>query len=200
MESIVLYLIRHGVTNFNEEGRVQGESDSCLTETGQRDVLKVCEKLKDNAIDKNSYKLISSPLLRTVESSAIISNCFGLDIVEDNRLVELKRGVIEGKTKDEFSENDLEYINVFKKNPWSERVPGGESFTDLKIRIDEFLERIRKSSSNLIIVSHGFVIRMIVFLLNTEGLKYDAIKAPHNRVYRITLKEGITNNIEVIDV
>ena len=152
MESIVLYLIRHGVTNFNEEGRVQGESDSYLTEKGQRDVLKVCEKLKDNAIDKNSYKLISSPLLRTVESSTIISNCFGLDIVEDNRLVELKRGVIEGKTKNEFSENDLENINAFKKNPWSERVPGGESFTDLKIRIDDFLEGIRKSSSNLIML------------------------------------------------
>jgi len=180
-----IYLIRHGITKYNVENRIQGELDSHLTEDGKKYSEKVGRYIQKESSIKD-FLFYTSPLIRCLETSQIIADKIGLAYDTDNSIVELKRGILEGKIKNELNSTEQKAYSAFKKDMWNYRVKGGESLKDLQIRLIPFVQKIKATNRGSIIVSHGFTLRMLVLLLcNKDSEYYDKIHFPHNTVTTI---------------
>ena len=79
-----IFITRHGQTEWNALGRLQGRKDIELNEVGKEQALTTGEKIKDEKIDI----IITSPLKRARETAEIINKQFNVEIVEDDRLME----------------------------------------------------------------------------------------------------------------
>lgn len=86
----MIYIVRHGQTDWNVEGKYQGRIDIELNVNGINQAKQISEKLKDIKFDK----IFSSPLKRALQTAIIIS---GGDIIIDDRLIERSNGELEGK-------------------------------------------------------------------------------------------------------
>lgn len=165
----MIYLTRHGQTEWNIRKILQGKNDSPLTEKGIADLYEIREKIKD--ID--FLEIYSSPLKRAVETAKIL-NVHNKEIILDPDLEEMGYGPWEGAPRarlyEEYGEN---FDNYFNRPELYKPVPGGESFEKLFIRVDRALERLKKSSKegNILVISHGVVIRMIYLILDGGGIE-----------------------------
>jgi 2,3-bisphosphoglycerate-dependent phosphoglycerate mutase len=80
-----LWLIRHGLTDWNLEGRYQGQSDIPLNAEGLAQARRLAERLKGTSIEA----LFSSDLLRAYQTAKILGECLGLPVQADPRLREI---------------------------------------------------------------------------------------------------------------
>lgn len=100
-----IYLLRHGETEFNTQGRYQGELDSPLTEVGVQQVQQNAQMLKSLIGNPDEWKIVSSPLGRAMQSTAIICETIGYDVKKvekDERLTEVAVGQWAGLTTKEI--------------------------------------------------------------------------------------------------
>ena len=141
----MIYIIRHGQTNYNLDKRITGRIDIPLNENGIKEALLVKEKLKDIHFD---YVFVS-PLIRTIETAKIITDA---DIIIDNRLIERSNGELEGKLKDDVYNVDFNLMNS--------SLYGIESVMDVRKRVKSFLDeiKIKYPKKDILIVTHGGVI------------------------------------------
>lgn len=141
----MIYFVRHGQTEWNEIGRIQGHIDIELNGEGKEQARVVKEKLKDVTFDK----VFSSPLKRAKATAEIIC---GQEIIIDDRLIERCNGELEGKLKNE--------IDVFPdfNNPNDTRF-GIEPLNAFKKRINSFLDEVVKKykGKNILVVTHAGV-------------------------------------------
>jgi len=91
----MIYIVRHGQTNWNLEKRNQGRKDIELNEKGILQAKETAEKLKGKTFDI----VYSSPLKRAMQTAKIITN---QEIIEDSRIIERSNGELEGKLKSEY--------------------------------------------------------------------------------------------------
>ena len=142
----MIYIVRHGQTNYNLEKRITGRIDISLNSQGIKDALKAKEELKDISFD---YVFVS-PLKRTIETAKIITNN---NLIIDERLIERSNGELEGKKKDEIPQNvDFNLLN--------ESNYGLEPVIEVRKRVNSFLNDIKEKypKKNILIVTHGGVI------------------------------------------
>ena len=90
-------LVRHGETDFNKEGKIQGLSNNLLNDTGRRQ----CRDLRMRLSDKHFDYCYMSPLVRTVETAMILIGD-RVEMIPDKRLIERDMGELEGKSRDEY--------------------------------------------------------------------------------------------------
>ena len=98
-----VYLVRHGETQWNAERRIQGHSDSPLTEKGEQQAWQVAERAKALGITH----IIASDLGRTRRTAEIIAELCGCDITLDSRLRELDMGVLEKRNLETLTEEEV---------------------------------------------------------------------------------------------
>jgi probable phosphoglycerate mutase len=152
-----ILLIRHGETEWNREGRVQGyHADSPLTETGREQVRALAERLAREGIDA----LHSSDAGRTRDTADPIGMATRLPVVHDKALRERNYGVFEGRT---FAEVEREFpaeYERFRTRDSGYVPPGGESATQFRDRVMAALERIaaEASGTRVAVVTHGGVL------------------------------------------
>ena len=141
----MIYIVRHGQTDWNLEGRYQGRIDIELNNKGEEQAKKISEKLKNVKFDK----VISSPLKRAYKTAQIICD---KEIETDKRLIERCNGKLEGKLKSEIT-FDINFNDTLENNM------GIESITDFRLRINNFFEDIikRYKGKNVLIVTHAGV-------------------------------------------
>ena len=138
----MLYLVRHGRTLVNAENRLQGRIDHSLDEVGRRQSIEIARALK------NIDRVISSPLLRAMETAA----AFNRKIEIEPRFIELDYGDFDGVLQSDISEE------VWKN--WRADVnyclPKGESLAELDRRVRQALNEIIVESrdQNIVVVSH----------------------------------------------
>jgi len=139
----MIYLVRHGQTDWNLEGRNQGRTDIELNQSGINEAKTLALKLKNVNFDI----VYSSPLKRAYKTAQIIYNG---EIIKDSRLIERFNGELEGKTKSndliDFADpNDIRY--------------GVEPLNDFRKRITEFWKEITKKylDKNVLVVTHAGV-------------------------------------------
>ncbi|MBQ8845485.1 MAG: histidine phosphatase family protein [Clostridia bacterium] len=141
----MIYFVRHGQTDWNKIGRMQGHIDIELNEEGRMQAQIIKDKLNDIKFDK----VFSSPLKRAKETAQIICD---QDLIIDNRLIERFNGELEGKLKDE--------IKVFPdfNDPTDTRF-GIEPLDSFKERINNFLDELIKkyNKQNILVVTHAGV-------------------------------------------
>ncbi|MCB1177347.1 MAG: histidine phosphatase family protein [Leptospiraceae bacterium] len=146
-----IYLVRHGETEFNLEGKIQGGGlDSPLTEKGKEQAKKLADHLKDSGFSVN--RIYASPLGRAMETARILNEALNLEINEEPLLKEINCGNFEGKL---ISSIDSEKLRKLRVDP-EEKYPGGENVIDVKHRAEQFLNKIRSDKKDsVLIVSHG---------------------------------------------
>ena len=171
------YIFRHGETEFNKEGILQGkEIDSSLNENG----LKQAEKISKFLLNKNIKTIFSSPLKRAKQTAEIVANDLKVNIILNNSLSEIAYGEASGKKKQDLEKLFGEGIN----EKWSSDDPtldnikflNGESKIEVRERVFNFINDLIKSTNDdvLCLSSHGFVIKQLIILAkenNHKGLK-----------------------------
>lgn len=144
-----LYVVRHGQTDWNVQGKLQGSTDIELNQTGIKQAIQTSELLKNVKFDI----IYSSPLKRAVDTARLINNCHDVNIITDKRIAERGFGNLEG-TKGVL-EDITEYLD-YEKNLNTHNV---EPIQDVFNRIHSFLSDIcnnyRNSNANILVVTHG---------------------------------------------
>ena len=162
-----LYVIRHGETSANEEGRLQGWSDDPLNPNGIRLAEQTGRALKGLRFDK----AFSSPLSRALDTVKIVLRESGngsLDVRVDERLKEINAGIYERRTiRGENREVDPDFCRGFFTNPFLVGgFPGGESVRAVMDRTQGFLREIcRDEEANILVSTHGFALRAMLNFL-----------------------------------
>lgn len=147
-----LYCVRHGQTVFNAEGRIQGQSDSGLSELGRRQSLAAAEALQGRAIEA----IFSSPLERARQTAEAIAAALELPVETDPRLMEINAGILQNQLRAELDRLYPDVMAHWHSGDPDYRFPGGESRRDLMLRGGEAFRSIRASGHRqVVVVAHG---------------------------------------------
>lgn len=156
----MIYLVRHGETDWNLERIMQGKTDVKLNKSGRQQAHLIAKTLKNTHFDA----LYTSPLIRTFETAEAINKFHHMPIVKDVDLQERNFGILEGKTYDEV--NRFHPALIFSQiwNYPNFRPPEGESANDVLKRAKRFTNKIRQDHQGqvIIVVTHGDVLRSII--------------------------------------
>lgn len=155
-----IILVRHGETHWNRQKRIQGHGDSPLTLKGIEQAKAYGRTIKELIGGGAGWRLISSPLPRCVQTSAILSEEAGLDFATielENRLKEISTGHWSGRLKAEMPPGDLTGEG---RNSWFFRCPGGEAYDHFAARLAAWLAE-RQSGEKMVVVSHGVAGRVL---------------------------------------
>jgi probable phosphoglycerate mutase len=187
---MLLYVIRHGQTDYNREERLQGARDIPLNDTGRGQATGnglALAKLTSLELPLDEFDWVASPLGRTRETMERVRTAAGLDPLAyrtDPLLVELSFGDWEGQTLVEVEAHSPQLIEQRNKGKWQFRPPGdrAESYAMLAERTDRFLSKIDRPT---ICVAHGGVIRTLFNRIGKiAGDDAAVIDIPQDRVLR----------------
>lgn len=174
-----LALVRHGATEWNENGLVQGHSDVPLSERGRADVARW--RLPPALA---GFALVSSPLVRAVETARLIA---GEPEIEP-RLIEMSWGAWEGRTLPDLRAELGDLMAAWEAKGLDFRAPGGESPSDVQHRLEPWLaERARRRRATLAICHKG-VIRALYALAvgwDMTDKPPDKLREPSAQLFRI---------------
>lgn len=160
-----LFLVRHGETAWNREGRLQGGQDIPLNALGRLQAEEAGNRLRALAPDPAGLDYVSSPMQRARDTMTILRRELGLppDAFRiDERLRELTFGAWEGFTWREIRKSERELAQARERDKWGFVPPGGESYRMLAERIRPVLEGLAPDS---VVVSHGGVARAVLALI-----------------------------------
>ena len=184
-----LYILRHGETEWNAEGRMQGALNSPLTQAGKQQARRQAEILQ--AIDLNGFQSLSSPQGRAFETAAIALTGTAAFVRTEDRLREIEVGEWSGKVRStlaapgEFADTPDGALELY------ERAPGGEGFAALEARCKSFLADLNGPA---VLVTHGITSRMLratVLGLGIRGLA----EMPGGQGVVYHLKDGIQKRL-----
>ena len=155
-----VYLVRHGETVWNAERRIQGQSDSPLTEKGEQQAWQVGERVKHLGITH----IIASDLGRTRRTAEIIADACGCSVTLDARLRELNMGVLEKRPLDGLTTEEEQWRAALVNGTEGGRIPEGESMTEMATRMHAALNACLDlpAGSRPLLVSHGMALGSLV--------------------------------------
>ncbi len=180
-----LIFIRHGQTEWNASGRLQGRADSPLTDLGR---LQVQAHLSWLAPVKPDL-IVASPLGRTQATAKILADALQLGVEVDPRLEERCMGQYEGWTLEEVSAVAPEEADRRDADPWNYRAPGGENYDDMVERVAPLVdELIARPANRIVVVSHGTLVRPLLGrLLSLEQQTMLRLRQPNAVAYQVRL-------------
>lgn len=145
----MIYITRHGETNWNTQKKVMGKVDEPLNKKG----IEQAKSTRDNLSNLKIDLIICSPLLRAKETALIINETLSTEIIYDDRISERDFGEFEGMETKDF---DFWGYWDYYKNEHYERAENIQIFFK---RIYSFLDDIKEkySDKNIMLVAHGGV-------------------------------------------
>lgn len=189
---MLIYLMRHGETNWNHERRLQGQSDIPLNERGIELAEKTAEGLREVPFDA----AFSSPLSRALTTAKIVAGGREIPVVTDERLKEINFGAGEGTYFDPAKADPGHPMHHFFCHPeLFTPMEGGESIDQVRARAEEFLrERVfplEGSCRNVLIAAHGAIIRSLINKLSGIPVRdFWRIALPNCAVATLSLENG----------
>jgi probable phosphoglycerate mutase len=166
----VLYYVRHGETDYNVKGRLQGQQQTPLNARG-REQAKLCGRVLGGLFAREGrrsghYAYVSSPLLRARETMEIMRATLGLDPAAyglDDRLKEIGYGEWEGFTLAEILARDPHVLARREHDKWGFAPPGGESYRAVARRVGSWCTGIARDT---VVAAHGGSARALMVTLN----------------------------------
>lgn len=155
---IVLYLVRHGETEWNRTMRIQGQSDVELNAEGVEQARRLGSRMAGWRIDR----AITSDLARARETARLALGERQLPLETDERLRERHFGEWEGLTREEVEARDGDGARRWRQKPWTFRPPGGESLADVARRAVPVVDELRRGKGHVLVVSHGGTLQTIL--------------------------------------
>jgi isoleucyl-tRNA synthetase len=202
------FVMRHGEAknNVTEILDSYGDPGNNLTERGRKDVAMAAEELKNKKIDL----IITSPLLRTKETAAIMQKILALPdsaVMVDERIREVELGVYSGRSQKEWRAFFGSVAERFAHAP-----EGGETFMSVRRRMGDFLFDIERRyvGKNILIISHGnpiWILFKVVARVPSASLKKEVlpdkatvqelpfIPYPHNSDYELDLHRPYIDDV-----
>ena len=171
-----LYIMRHGRTDWNDQHRLQGRTDTPLNDAGRRMAAEAADACREIPLDL----CFCSPLRRARETAEIVLRGRDIPILPDERLVEMSFGTYEGLANS-FQIPDCP-VNVIFQHPeaYTRSVGGAETFEELFARTGAFLresvEPLMARGKRVLIVGHGAMNLSIISQI--RGLPREAFWTP----------------------
>jgi probable phosphoglycerate mutase len=179
----LIFLIRHGQTEFNVQRRLQGRMDSPLTSLGCEQARRMGRVLKDFLEEPELWTVVSSPLGRTLRTAEIVCETMGLvsPIEIDARLAEIDVGGWEGMTREEIEAGSP---GLCDDENWIFAAPGGETRQDMIARLGAVLaDHDEADGRRRLFVAHGLsggILREVY-----AGVTHRAPFPPQDAVFRL---------------
>lgn len=187
-----VYLLRHGETDWNREGRIQGHTDIPLNDNGRVQIARTAEGLA--GVCRGVDVVLCSPLSRAWESAQIAAEKLNYPterIIVEPLLIERSFGEAEGLTAAQREEkypnyhySDINYV-----------FPGMEPFEELFERAQHVFDKISdtyKDKENILIVSHGAMLAAVITAVTDRRIAYfsDAISLDSASLFRVSHMDG----------
>jgi probable phosphoglycerate mutase len=158
--------VRHGLTDWNVEQRLQGRRDIPLNAQGRAQALRCGEILselfeRDGRVPEN-LAYVSSPLVRARATMELMRSVLGLNPAQydiDARLAELSFGDWEGLTYADILARDKEVLAERESDKWAFLPPAGESYAELTQRIGEWWATVH---ADTVVAAHGGTARALI--------------------------------------
>lgn len=158
-----IYLIRHGQSEWNVQNRLQGSSDSALTEKGMNDSQKLSNYIEEEKIEID--QIYTSKNWRAIETAKIIRADKKKEIITKDALREMNSGSWQGMTWEEIKERHPEEYFSYWNQPALYRADNkGEDFRAVSKRAINFIQKLIQynKSKNILIVSHGVTLKAVL--------------------------------------
>ena len=172
-----IYIVRHGKTDWNVLGKMQGCTDIPLNKVGKKQA-----ELVKTKITQKIDLCFSSPLKRAIETAKIITD---IEPIIDERLIERKMGEFEGKSTRLY---DSKKYWDFKLN-YNDR--GVEPIQDLFERAQSFINELKEkyNDKTILIVSHGATVRALHFCISSykENQNFLELDVPNCGVFEYNI-------------
>lgn len=180
----MIYLVRHGETEFNAERRQQGHLDSPLTALGRAQAHAAGRLLKGQINGDSGWRIISSPLGRAQHTAQIIGEELGLPVETDRRVIEVSFGQWDGRLRDELA---AEFPDTFGLGGWQFAAPDGESYESVEGRVADWLADLPpEPERKVIVVCHGGSGRVVRgAYLGLPRSETWAQSVPQDAIYRL---------------
>lgn len=158
-----VYIVRHGETEWNAQGRIQGHTDIGLSEKGREQARAVARRLTEVPFDV-AY---SSDLSRTRETAQIVLGERSIPLHSTPQLREYNKGVFEGLTAQEYSLRYPELYQASLVNDPDFAPPGGETIRQTTARMAQLVAQLRERhlDETVLIVGHGGSLRSLIVSL-----------------------------------
>jgi broad specificity phosphatase PhoE len=184
-----IVLIRHGQTDWNVEGRWQGQADPPLNESGRQQAAHVAAYHAAFGF----HALYSSDLRRAMETAQIIGQAMGLTVIAEPRLREINLGKWQGLLSDDIQAQYPDELRRWREQPLSAPPPGGETIQALSVRVLQVINDIiaRHPKQRVGVVAHEFPIAIV--LCRSAGLGLDHLRsmAPQNGAWNEVVLQGV---------
>ena len=194
-----LILVRHGESEWNRAGRIQGQINSPLTDLGINQAKAIREYLSGILINQQ-LEIYTSPLDRAIQTAEIIAQ--GIDhpsskIIIEERLNDFNVGEISGTFGwDKVAEIFPEQAQLRLQDPMRFHPSGGESGAEFEARLRSLLEDLMDDGTLKLMVSHGIVNKFIRGILkNLSGKEMVELGESQNTIYR--LEQGEETEIKI---
>ena len=195
-----LILVRHGESEWNRAGRIQGQVNSPLTDLGINQAKAIRDHLSGILLNQQ-LEIYTSPLDRALQTAEIIAQ--GIDypsrkIIIEERLNDFNLGEISGTFGwDKVAEIFPEQAQLRLQDPMRFHPSGGESGAEFEARLRSLLEDLMDDGTLKLMVSHGIVNKFIRGILkNLSGKEMVELGESQNTIYR--LEQGEETEIKIL--
>ena len=175
-----LWLVRHGQTDWNQQGRYQGQADMPLNEAGIRQAEEAAAQVAHLPISA----IYTSDLVRARRTAEIIAARLGLPLQQDTRLREIHQGEWQGLLVSEIATRYASEISRFRASPMTARAPGGETVAEVADRLWSAADEIarRHAGQQVLVVSHGLALATLIARARRVPLEQVYTLIPENAV------------------
>ena len=181
-----LILVRHGETETNRLGKIQGVSEAPLNGRGLEQAAAAARALDG----EKPFTLYVSPLRRAVQTAEAITRRTGIDAVSEDGLIEMDVGDFEGLTGRQLRERFPEVMRSWDEDAFGTFMPGGESLADVKERAWGTVMKLAEihAGETVVAVTHNFTIQMVLCT---------ALGMPPNNFRRLRVDLGSITRLRV---
>ncbi|MBU5465881.1 alpha-ribazole phosphatase [Virgibacillus sp. MSJ-26] len=191
-----IYLIRHGQTDWNIRGKLQGSMDIELNQTGITQAKLLSNTLLNS--DYNFSAIYSSPQKRAIQTAQILSELTKVKYVSIEGLQEINFGEWEGLTWNEIEERYPAQYKKWSVNQRYSKPPKGESYQELLNRVLPAIHKvIKRNRENVVIVTHRAVIMCLqCYLTNTPFDQMMKFNMDNSSILKLDSKLFISENVQ----
>jgi broad specificity phosphatase PhoE len=171
----IFFIIRHGETDWNIDGRYQGQADPPLNARGVQQAKMLAEQLMNKGLEI----VVTSPLERAKQTAVILSQVMNVQIMEEPRLMEIHQGDWQTRLRSEIESLYPDLFAEWETNPWHVTPPGGEPLSTVQARVYAALDDLGREypEAKIGIVTHRIPIVMIK--MRYQSLDPDIVRTIH---------------------
>ena len=187
---VEIILIRHGLTLWNRDARIQGISDVELAPEGLRQAELLAKNFPFDKVDA----IYSSDLSRAKTTAQFVADKFNLTVQTTAALREVDFGIWEGKYFSDLEKYEADKLKIFHTKPDELKLDGAETFQQAQARAMNGIKKIAAlhegGESRVVCVAHGSINRLILAAI---------LEIPRNNIWRLTQFNTAINILRVDD-